>query len=82
MTKRIASRMRFYNFLQRLQYKCLSKQLNVKIVNENYTSKMCCSCRNYKKDLGSNKIYNCDKCKLEIDRDINGAINILYRGIN
>ena len=32
--------------------------------------------------LGSKEIYNCPKCFLHIDRDINGSRNILIKMIN
>ena len=32
-------------------------------------------------NLGSKKIYNCKKCKIEIDRDINASINIYKKGL-
>ena len=32
-----------------------------------------------KKDLGCVKIYNCEKCKTKIERDVNGARNILLK---
>lgn len=45
-------------------------------INEYLTSKTCCKCGNINKNLGTSKIYNCNKCKLTIDRDINASINI------
>jgi putative transposase len=58
-----------------------SKGIEYKVVNEAYTSKVCTNCGNYKKDLGSAKVYNCKKCKAIIDRDVNGARNILLKEI-
>jgi transposase len=48
------------------------------LVNEFRTSKLCnCSnCKNIKDNLGSAKIYKCDKCNMILDRDINASINI------
>ena len=46
---------------------------------EEYTSKTCTRCGNIKTDLGGNKIYNCIKCGLKIDRDINGSRNIFIK---
>ena len=82
MNKRVALRMLYYKFLQRLEYKCLTKQLNYKLINEYKTSKTCCNCGGYNKNLGGNKIYSCKNCKIKLDRDINGAVNILYKGID
>jgi putative transposase len=69
-------------FRQRLNNK--SKDYNAcKIItcNESYTSKTCTSCGNINEKLGGNKLYKCQKCKFEIDRDINGARNILLRAL-
>ena len=46
---------------------------------EEYTSKTCGRCGNIKYNLGGNKVYNCKKCGLHIDRDINGSRNILIK---
>lgn len=41
------------------------------------SSKMCSGCGNIKKELDlSERIYNCEKCHLKIDRDLNAAINL------
>jgi len=47
------------------------------IVHNNSTTK----CGNLKNDLGSSNIYNCEKCGISIDRDQNGARNILLKTI-
>ena len=72
-TKRCMNRLRHYTFKQRLLN---TKNLNVHIVNEAYTSKTCtrCGCLNSK--LGNKKTFDCHMCGLLIDRDINGARNI------
>ena len=81
MTKRIGYRMCHYKFRQRLAYKCATKGINLKIVDESYTSKTCSVCGNYKKELESETIYNCEKCKRIIDRDINGSRCIMMKVI-
>jgi len=67
-----------FTFLQRLRYKAEQYGKKVVIVDESYTSKTCGSCFELN-DVGSSKIYNCDSCKLSIDRDVNGARNIMLR---
>ena len=52
-----------------------------KKINEKYTSKMCCVCGNVKEDLGGKKIYKCENCKQQIDRDVGGAIGIGIKAI-
>jgi IS605 OrfB family transposase len=81
MTKRIGNTYSFYKFTQKLQYICYKLGIKYKLVDEAYTSKCCGRCGNYKKDLGSNKIYNCIKCGTIIDRDIGSAKTIAILGI-
>ena len=46
------------------------------------SSKMCSKCGNIKHDLKlSDRIYRCNTCGLEIDRDLNAAINIRNIGM-
>ena len=42
---------------------------------------MCSVCRNIHENLRGNKIYDCEKCKTKMDRDINGARNIHLKAI-
>ncbi len=82
LTKVIASRIRYYNFLQRLSYKCKLHNKNLKIVDEAYTSKLCSNCCDENKTLGSSKKFKCKNCNLNIDRDMNGCRNILMKSFN
>jgi IS605 OrfB family transposase len=68
-----------YEFSQKLAYKAQQYKRKIIRVNEAWTSKTCTSCGNIKYDLGRKRIYKCDKCELIIDRDINGARNIMVR---
>jgi len=71
-------------FIQLLEYKC--KQANGKLikVNPKNTTQTCSRCGNVKE--GDNKltlrdrIYKCNQCGKEIDRDYNAAKNILKKG--
>ena len=69
-----------YKFRERLIYKskCYFK-CDVHICREDYTSKTCTNCGNISINLGGKRIYNCEKCNIKIDRDINGARNILLK---
>ena len=69
-------RTKYYEFRQRLEYKCNLHKINYKFIDESYTSKYCSECGYYKKDLTKEKVYICDKCDCIINRDINGARNI------
>ena len=79
MTKRLAYTLSFFKFKERLKYKCILNNCNYLEVNERYTSKMCSNCSAYNETLGSNKIFNCDKCNITIDRDLNGSRNICFK---
>ena len=68
-------------FIERLKFKAIIYGTNVLIADEHYTSKTCGKCGIMKENLGSLKIFSCKECKTIIDRDINGARNILIKNI-
>ena len=49
------------------------------ICTEEYTSKTCGCCGHIHRKLGGSKVFRCPSCTAELDRDINGARNILLR---
>lgn len=53
--------------------------LTITQVTEEYTSKTCGNCGELNEKLGSNKTFECQKCKIVIDRDCNGCRNILLK---
>ena len=70
-----------YKFKCRLREKCDEKDVNLYLVDESWTSKTCTGCGKIKDDLGSNKMLKCASCGLVINRDINGARNILIKNL-
>jgi putative transposase len=50
-------------------------------VNPAYTSQDCSTCGDRVKKSLSQRVHSCPKCGLEIDRDLNAALNILARGL-
>ena len=78
-TKKMAQIVSPMLFLHRLIEKAELKGINVKIVNENMTTQTCGKCLNTYKFSG--ETYNCAKCKLSIERDINSARNIYIKEI-
>ncbi len=48
----------------------------IELINPYNTSKQCSNCGNIKELTLSDRIYKCDKCNFELDRDYNAAINI------
>lgn len=73
------SKSNFYYFRQCLINKCYYYGITLRIADRYYpSSKICSCCGHKKKDLVlSDRIYHCDKCGLEINRDINASINLL-----
>lgn len=61
-----------------IEYKCAAKGTELIVVNRWYpSSKTCSCCGTLKKTLSlKERVYRCDKCGLEIDRDLNAAINL------
>jgi len=79
-TNRIFMSLQHYKFKQRLIDKTKETiNFRVHIVREDYTSKTCTNCGNINNNLKGKKIYTCENCSLSIDRDINGARNILLK---
>lgn len=81
MTKRIALHLKFFEFRERLKYKCNIKKIGYGQINEWMTSKMCSMCGHVEEDLGGNEMYECTKCGIKMERDINGARNIHIKAI-
>lgn len=77
--KRVGLRLRFYQFKQRLKYKCGINCVGYREVNERYTTKTCSVCSVEKHDVGAAKIFKCSSCSASIDRDVNGSRNIYFK---
>ena len=73
--------LKHYMFRNRLESKCILRGCNMIVKTEEYTSKTCGRCGTIN-DVGSKDIFTCNKCKLTIDRDVNGARNIYIKTIN
>ena len=68
------------NFLFYLKYKAVWNGRNFAEVPPYYTTQNCSHCGyNVKKHHGE-RIHDCPKCKIMLDRDVNAAINILRLG--
>ena len=74
----------FYEFKRQMIYKCRWYNTKLTIVDKFYpSSKTCSKCGNIKKDLKlSDRIYKCNNCGLEIDRDLNAAINLRNKSVS
>ena len=67
--------------MEKLKYKCESKMIDLKRIDESYTSKLCSECRSYNHNLKKSKNFKCIICCLDLDRDVNSAKNIMLKGI-
>lgn len=79
--KQIAMRLKFFQYRQRLEYKCIINRIPFRVIDESYTSKICSNCGYIKDDLGANKKYKCNECKIKLDRDVNGCRGIILKSM-
>ncbi len=81
-TARAMMTLSHFRFRQRLLHKSREfPSCQVIICDEDYTSKTCGSCGEIHQKLGGAKIFKCPSCECNINRDLNGARNILLRYI-
>ncbi|MBR4151467.1 MAG: transposase [Selenomonadaceae bacterium] len=68
----------FYEFRRQIEYKASWAGITVIIADRYYpSSKTCIACGHVKKNLRlSERIYHCEECGNEIDRDLQAAINL------
>ena len=68
----------FYTIKEHLVRKAKERNIVVRLVDRFYpSSKTCSNCGSYKKDLKlSQRVYHCNSCQKEIDRDFNASHNI------
>jgi putative transposase len=75
----------FYEFRHQMQYKCELKGIEFILVDRFYpSSKTCSKCGSIKAKLKfGDRVYKCECCGLEIDRDLNASINLMnYKTTN
>ena len=68
----------FYTIREQLIRKAKERHIVVRLVDRFYpSSKTCSNCGSYKVDLKlSQRVYHCECCKVQIDRDFNASLNI------
>ena len=68
----------FYTIREHLIRKAKERHIVIRLVDRFYpSSKTCSNCGNYKVDLKlSQRVYRCEHCKVQIDRDFNASLNI------
>ncbi len=62
-----------------LSYKAEEANAKVVSVDPRYTSQVCSRCGSIVKKTLSVRVHRCPDCGLELDRDVNAAINVLNR---
>jgi len=68
----------FYEFKRQLIYKSEWYGAKLIIADRWFASSKTCSCCGHKQDMPlRQRIFDCEKCKLSIDRDLNAAINLM-----
>ena len=72
-----------YRFKQILILKAKEFGTNLFIMGEEYTTKTCSNCGCLNDGVGGSKTYKCVNplCSYRTDRDVNGARNILIKGL-
>jgi len=78
-TKRELQSLAHYRFQMKMKQQCVKNGAKLYLISEAYTTKTCGVCGTKKNNVGTNKVYHCDKCNYVLDRDIHGARNILIR---
>jgi len=68
----------FHEFKRQMEYKCAWKGIKFILADRYYpSSKICSNCGSIKDELSlSERIYKCNECGYEIDRDLNASINL------
>jgi putative transposase len=68
-----------YTFRTRLAMKCKERGCELKVLDEAYTTKTCTGCGWIHDGIGGLKVFRCQRCEVELDRDLNGARNIFLK---
>ncbi|EHP88587.1 transposase, IS605 OrfB family [Methanotorris formicicus Mc-S-70] len=66
----------YADLIEKIEYKANLEGVPVVEVSPRNTSKTCSRCGYVNRRLKNERIFICSKCGLEIDRDLNAAINI------
>ena len=73
------SNQRFYEFRTKLINKAKRLNIEIRLADTFYpSSKLCSYCGSIKHDLKlKDRMYKCNYCNLEIDRDYNASLNLM-----
>lgn len=76
--KRISGMLSIFKFRERLKFKCNEYNIPYVLADESYTSKTCSKCASVNSEI-KKRTLRCSNCNFCIDRDFNGALNILFK---
>ena len=69
---------RFYEFRRQLEYKCKVYGCQLVVADRFYPSSQLCSRCGHRHQMPlSQRVFCCERCGLETDRDLNAAINLV-----
>lgn len=77
--RRMLHRWAYRDLCDKLEYKAEAEGIPLEYVDPRSTSKTCSRCGQENK-VGSAKQYECNRCGVELNRDLNGARNVAMRG--
>jgi putative transposase len=80
-TARAMCTLSHYRFKQTLKHQAFKHGSVVVDVTEEYTSKTCSKCGHIHTKLSGSKKFKCPECGHTLDRDLNGAFNILLKAL-
>lgn len=72
-------RWRYRDLCDKIEYKAEAEGIPVEYVDPRSTSKTCSKCGS-QNEVGASKQYECSKCGVELNRDLNAARNIAEKG--
>lgn len=72
----------FFRCKEVMKNKCSIHNITFIEASQYYPSSQLCSNCGYRQKIGRNKIYKCPNCGLEIDRDLNAAINLQHYALD
>lgn len=79
--KRSMDQMAVFQFRLRMSHKSKEKNVNYQLIDEYCTTQMCSYCAYRNIEIGASKVFDCPKCKVKVDRDVNSCRNMLLKGL-
>lgn len=78
--KYVLNTLSHFSFRQHLTEKSVEHGCQLKIITEEFTSLTCTNC-GHMSEVYNRRVKECEYCKNKIDRDLNGARNILLKNL-